>query len=258
MPTPFPGMDPYLEGPLWSSFHALFAPEIIRLLNPQLRPRYIALAQQYQQISSGEEIGIAQGRMYPDLGVVRTSAAPLEKSSAGVATQPLEMTLLMPFPVPHQYIEIRDQAQRALVTVIEFLSPANKKAPGRKKYQRKRQRILRSSAHLLEIDLLHLGRRIPVDGPLPATPYFVFLSRLQRRPTVQIWPIRLDEPLPRVPVPLAGADPDVTLDLQAAFTATFDLGGFEDLIDYRTPPPSALGTEEAAWLDRHLRNLKRR
>lgn len=251
-------MDPYLEGSLWTSFHALFVPEIIRLLNPQLRPRYLALAQKYQEISIGTEIGGAAKRMYPDVGVVETGAAALPQSSGSIAAAPVEVKLVMPFPVPHPYIEIRDLEDRELVTVIEFLSPTNKTGPGRKKYQRKRQRILQSSAHLIEIDLLHQGKRIPVEEPLPPFPYFVFLSRVEKRPTADVWNIRLDQALPSVLVPLTGTDPDVTLDLQQAFRAAYDLGGFEDLIDYAEAPPVALPAEEAQWLDGILRQIHKR
>ena len=30
MPAPFPGMDPYLEGSLWTTFHFAFGAEIVR------------------------------------------------------------------------------------------------------------------------------------------------------------------------------------------------------------------------------------
>src|SRR5579859_1493160 len=45
MPSPFPGMDPYLEGDLWTSFNAHFTVELARQLAPQLRPNYVGLAQ---------------------------------------------------------------------------------------------------------------------------------------------------------------------------------------------------------------------
>ena len=42
MPSPFPGMDPYLEGSPWMSFHSQLCAEIARQLTPKLRPRYLA------------------------------------------------------------------------------------------------------------------------------------------------------------------------------------------------------------------------
>jgi len=83
---------------------------------------------------------------------------------------------------------------------------------------------------------------------------YVFLSRWQRRPFTQVWPIALGEPLPTVPVPLLPPDPDVPLDLQAAVRACFDLVGYERLLDYSgPPPPPPLSDEDAAWVDERLR-----
>src|SRR5205823_2575020 len=69
--------------------------------------------------------------------------------------------------VPHVTIEIRDAANRQLVTAIEVLSPTNKRGDGRSEYLAKRQRLLLSTAHLMEIDLLHQGQRVPMQQPLP-------------------------------------------------------------------------------------------
>jgi hypothetical protein len=109
------------------------------------------------------------------------------------------------------------------------MSPANKRGQGRRKYLRKRQRLLQSSAHLMEIDLLRHGRRVPMVQPLPPGAYFVFLSRAERRPKTQIWPIQAGERLPKVTVPLQAGDQDVLLDLHEAYGAAYELGGFATL-----------------------------
>ena len=85
---------------------------------------------------------------------------------------------------------MRDQV---LVTAIELLSPANKRpgADGAEAYEKKRQELFASTAHLLELDLLRAGRRPQVARPLPEAPYFIFLSRMQRRPNIEIWPLSL-------------------------------------------------------------------
>jgi hypothetical protein len=64
-----------------------------------------------------------------------------------------------------------------------------------------------------------------------------------------VWPVALDQPLPPVPVPLLPDDADMLLDLQAAFTATYDLLGYDLIIDYRRPPEVALAPVDAAWAD---------
>jgi hypothetical protein len=155
--------------------------------------------------------------------------------------------------VPHVTIEIRDVAKRELVTAIEVLSPTNKRSEGYKEYLDKRARVLGSTAHLLEIDLLRKGQRVPLQQPLPPVSYFVFLSRANRRPLTEVWPIRLQERLPVVPVPLQAPDPDIQLDLQAAFDMAYDTFGYDLLVDYTRPPEVPLEGNDAAWAEDLLR-----
>ena len=142
----------------------------------------------------------------------------------------------MPTSIPHSWVEIRDKAGRKLVTMIEILSPTNKRGQGRKDYLEKRAKILGNSAHLLEIDLLRKGQRLPMAEPLPEGAYFVVLTRTNKRPQSDVWPIALDEPLPTVRVPLLEPDPDVPLDLQQAFATIYDLSRYDLAIDYTKPP----------------------
>ncbi|MBI4604656.1 MAG: DUF4058 family protein [Planctomycetes bacterium] len=205
MPSPFPGMDPYLEGSMGTSIHFAFSAEIVRQLAPKLLPRYLVL--------------------------------PNERLT----------------PVPHVTIEIRDAARRRLVTAIEVLSPTNKSAEGREEYLAKRRRILLSTAHLLEIDLLRHGHRVPMQHELPPSPYFIFLSRVEKRPLTDVWPIALDEPLPAVPVPLLAGDEDVTLHVQEAFAATYDLLGLKFAVDYSKPSERPLKGQAVRFAEQRLR-----
>ena len=143
--------------------------------------------------------------------------------------------------------------ERRLVTAIEVLSPTNKRRDGRDEYLQKRRRLLMSSAHLMEIDLLREGHRVPMRKPLPAAPYFVFVSRAERRPLTDVWPIALDQRLPVVPVPLLPGDKDVPLDLQSAFTAVYDGLGYDMAVDYARPPEVPLAAQHAAWAEQQLR-----
>lgn len=236
MPAPFPGMDPYLEGALWTTFHFSFGAELVRQLAPKLRPRYLALPV--------ERLVLAEPG---DMEIMST------QSQTGSLSASVQLATVIPQAVPHVSIEIRDVARRQLVTAIEILSPPNKRGEGRAEYLSKRRRILLSRAHLLELDLLRAGQRVPMQQPLPDAPYFVLLSRAERRPMTDVWPITLDQPLPLVPVPLLPDDADMLLDLQAAFTATYDLLGYDLIIDYRQPPAVALAPVDAAWADQQLR-----
>ncbi len=118
-------------------------------------------------------------------------------------------------------MEIRDTADRQLVTAIEILSSANKHGRNRTEYLERRQRFLMSTVHLVEIDLLRRGERVPMQRHLPSVPYFAFVGRANLRPLTQVWPITLRQPLPTIPIPLLAGDADVPLDLQQALTAVY-------------------------------------
>jgi len=253
VPSPFPGVDPYLEGSLWMSVHAQLASVFIRQLNPQLVPRYIALSSRRSVMEMPEDFEVSIGLAYPDVAVLKRGPANGGRGAVGTIVPPLRMETLMRTPVPHLSVEIRDVENRQLVTVIEVLSPTNKRGEGYDEYRDKRDRILRSSTHLIEIDLLRKGLRMPMRGALPSVPYFVFLSRAGLRPLTEVWPITLDQPLPEIPVPLLPDDADAKLDLQRALTIVYDECELRYMIDYCKSPEVPLSPEQEAWVDERLR-----
>jgi hypothetical protein len=260
MPSPFPGMDPYIESPaLWSDFHSDLASEIRAQLNRLIQPRYFARLTPYvtyEVVEVGEVHGVR-----PDVGVWHVHLQPGE-AHTGVATMapaPVESLVALEIPLRLHQVEIRGTAAQQLVTVIEILSPVNKR-PSHEAYldyQRKRRDFLRSQVHLLEIDLLRGGERPPLERPVPLAPYYVMLSRAERRPTVHVWPIQLTDRLPGLPVPLLEPDPDVPLDLGAAVASVYERGAYASQIDYAPPPPPpALSEAETNWLDTLLHHTR--
>lgn len=235
------------------SVHTQLTVEIARQLMPRLRPRYLALTTERFVMEEPESVAITTAAIYPDVAVTRTGRA-LPGGGVAIAEPPYRLTTPMAVPIPHVTVEIRDTASRQLVTAIEVLSPTNKRGEGRQEYLAKRQRILLRGAHLMEIDLLREGRRLPTLEPLPEMDYCVFLSRTEQRPAVEVWPIRLRSPLPQVPVPLLPGDEDVMLDLQAALTNVYDLAGYDLAADYGGPPEIPLNPEDAAWAVELLAN----
>ncbi len=255
MQPPFPGMDPYLEAPdLWPDVHASLAFAIRDQIQPRLSPRYTAALIPYIAF---EAIEIAPVRLaVPDVGILERDLPGPVGAATAIAPAPLTGIVAMEAPTRYQRIEIRAVGGDTLVTVIELLSPVNKRpgAEGADAYDRKRREILRSDAHLLEIDLLRPGRRPALTTPLPDAPYFIFLSRIERRPLVEIWPLSLREPLPVVPVPLRSPDADVPLALAEALHHAYTSARYDLRIDYRhAPPPPTLSPDDAAWLDAQLR-----
>ena len=147
-----------------------------------------------------------------------------------------------------------DVAERKLVAAIELLSPSNKRTGGgREEYIDRRDNFLSAGVHLIELDLLRRGTRLPMRDELPLAPYFAFVSRAENRPMAGVWPISLREALPTIPVPLLPGDADVALELQVALNQTYDAFGFDLELDYRKPPEVPLQAEDQAWADERLR-----
>ncbi len=254
MPSPFPGMDPYLEGSEWTSVHTELSSEIARQLAPLLRPKYVARTTRRFVSDAPEDVAILARGLYPDVGVYEAGRShTLRESIVAPEKPPLELATVIPENIPQVTIEIRDVARRELVTAIEVLSPTNKRGEGYSEYLDKRQRILRSKAHLLEIDLLRRGRRVPMQEPLPTASYFVFLSRAERRPVTEIWPIQLEERLPVIPVPLLKGDADVPLDLQRALNTVYDALNYDLSVDYTQLPEVPIEGDAAVWTTERLR-----
>ena len=252
MPSPFPGMDPYLEGSEWGTFHVEFSVEIRRQLSPKVRPKYHVLTMRRFITDVPEAIVVARRDVYPDAAVVKESPAVWQDD----VPAPVQIATVMPTEIPHYVVEIRTAESRELVTTIEVLSPANKRGQGYADFLEKRALILQSDVHLIEIDLLRQGRRVPMQEPLPEAPYYVFLSRAERRPILDVWPIQLTVRLPTVPVPLLTGDEDVWLDLQLAFDTVYDSVGYRDLLDYRRLAEIPLAGEAAEWAASFLRELR--
>lgn len=259
MPSPFPGMDPYLEEPsLWTDVHHEFISVMREMLNSQLVPKYFARVEQRIYISDERDPG--RRVIAPDLRVIQGSESgrkQLKEAEAGIATvEPLEVTTLIEEEIHEPHIQIIDHLQKTVVTVIEVLSPANKVrgSRGRDSYESKREQVIRSNSHFIEIDLLRAGEGFPPYEALPPHEYRVHLSRVGRGPKGTIWPIRLAQRLPPIPIPLRGDDPDTKIDLQAVLGSVYERGAYQMDIDYRSDPPSPQpAPTDMQWIDQLLR-----
>lgn len=260
MPNPFPGVDPYLEGPMWSTVHSSLIEQIAWQLSPQVRPKYRVMTNQRVVMTRPDPIELAPSpTRFPDVGVYESGRAGAGNDpDSEVLVAPLTFRALMPEAVTQTFLEIQTTDSQTLVTAIELLSPTNKRGDGLKDFRKKRQELLAGPEHYLEIDLLRIGERFPVLQVLPSVAYFVFLSRADRRPRTEVWPIAVEQPLPKVPVPLLRGDLDVTLDLQSAWNAIYEHYGYDDPANHVGLPVVPLSPEQQAWADECLQKASLR
>jgi hypothetical protein len=271
MPSPFPGMDPYLEAnAIWPGFHHKFASELSTELNSILPAPYYADLEMREEMGIIEDHG-AKSWIVPDVTVVRHPHLPREPDGGGTAVRTRTRREISNWielevhtdPIRHHFVEIRDSLRgHKLITLIEIVSPSNKRTgPDREAYKRKQGEVLESDASLIELDLLRGGRRIlpavDLDALIqnldPAPAYLALVNRAWRRERggigYQVFPFGLRELLPCIPVPLKREEEDVRLDLQLVFNRTYDTGPYRrGAVDYSAPPPPpALSDEDAAW-----------
>ena len=258
MPSPFPGMDPYLETPeLWPDVHHGLISAIQAALNPLLRPNYVARVELRVYVSDEDEPG--REAIIPDVrvqtGPKRKRGKGAKRGAAVAVVEPIIIPLLVDDEIEEARIEIRHRESNALVTVIEVLSPTNKirGSRGRASFMDKRQEILASDVHWVEIDLLRAGDPSVTRPPLRASDYRIMVSRAEDRFHGRYWPVSVRQPLPPFGVPLRKPDRDVPLDLNVVLAAAYDHGAYDLSIDYRKEPNPPLSPEDAAWMDELLR-----
>jgi hypothetical protein len=255
MPSPFPGMDPYLEDPaLWPDVHQALICQIQATLNEKLRPKYFARAELRVYVSDQDDPG--RESMIPDLRIERRkrSHRPTDPAAVATITKPVVYPAEIREEIEDVYLTIRDLS-KSLVAVIEVLSPTNKirGSEGRKAFLKKRRDVLASSAHWVEVDLLRAGERTPAEFPGEGTEYRVVVSHAKQRDRFRCRPVRLQDPFPVVGIPLKAPDPDTPLDLGAVFAAAYEVGAYDLSVNYRKPPRPPLPRSLAGWANQLLR-----
>ena len=203
MLSPFPGMNPYLEDPeLWPGVHGRLIVAIADFLSPQLRPKYfVAIEERIYQTTGDDRLLVG----IPDV-VIQNSQAAINPQMLNVAVaapvvQPKTVTVPMPETTKERYLEVRKVGTKEVVTVIEVLSPKNKRpGEGRNAYENKRQRVLGSSTHLVEIDLLRAGEPMLVFGDGTQNDYRILVSRGEKIvPNLIYMPLICKMQFPRFP-----------------------------------------------------------
>jgi hypothetical protein len=242
-------MNPYLEqDDVWQDFHDSFIPAVRDALSPQVSPQFVVKIEEHLFIhepSAAQRLRLGSA----DVSVAQSARrTPAPQTSQAVLTAPTRIVLPTVEFDKQPFLEIRDRQNRQLITVVELLSPSNKRSgPDREQYSIKRANLLRSTAHLIEIDLLRGGPRLPLLEA-PDSAYYVMVSRAEERPTAEMWPLGVRDRLPVVPIPLRPPWPAAQLDLQDVLHAVYDRAYYKDYIYEGTPQPP-LSAEDARWAE---------
>jgi hypothetical protein len=253
MPYPFPGMNPYLEQPaFWSSVHSRLIVAIADTVAPQILPNYYIEVETrtYSEDPSNELlIGIPDAVVLTQPSMARS----LPSRATAVQTRPQQVQLPIGLEVKDRYLEVRETETNAVVTVIELLSPKNKRAgKGRSAYEAKRDRILESMAHLVEIDLLRIADPMPLQNDL-SWDYRILVSRSEARPNADLYGFTLRERIPDFPLPLKQPEERVSIDLQSILQGVYDRAGYDYRIDYQQAvPPPTLSAADQIWVSEIL------
>jgi hypothetical protein len=253
-------MDPFLEGEEWEDFHTRFNTAISDFLSPRIEPRYFVRIERrvYVEHIVGDDTGLRRA----DVAVLadENEGPHFGKPSPAAATvvAPVECLLPMPEEKRETYVVVRERETREVVTIVETLSPGNKRpsSVGRNEYLAKREELLQSQAHFVELDLLRGGERLPMSSPMPRGDYYAIVSRCERRPRAELYPWTIRDPLPAIPVPLKKGDPDAQLELQAVFATVYDRARYHLSLDYSQPLSPSLNEADAAWLKELLATHK--
>lgn len=256
--SPFPGMDPYLEAPtIWPNVHTSLMNIFQEQLNPLLVPKYLAELETQvviDRLDDDEPLTFV-----PDVSLTTASAQTPTAAAATAIAEPVPIPMRVPMAVPTRLVSvyIRHRQNETLVAVLELLSPVNKRrGQGRTDYLEKRRTFLKTSVHLIEIDLLRAYPRMPFDEALPAADYFVMLAKAGERPNCSVWPISVRQPLPTIPIPLLPPDPPVALDLGQALRTAYQRARYDLRVHYDRPPTPPLTGDNATWAAERIREAQ--
>jgi hypothetical protein len=214
MPSPFPGMDPFLEEDrLWAAFQDAFASALSEVLQQKLREKY--------------RIGISE-RTYSNAhgGTQRESFVEVYGHEHG------------------RRLVLIDIASPANKTTQE----------GRAAYLTTRQRARMANVVTVDIDLLQRGTPTLnySRDKLPPFDYAVTVSDNSTPPRNAMYTSHVLKRLPRFTMPLGVNGATLVLDLQAVFEKAYELGGFATLIDYAVDPATSETEPRHSQIDQLL------
>jgi len=259
MPSPFPGMNPWLERPaLWPDVHDSLIMSLRGALAPLLRPKYFLSVQQRTVIAV---VPPDPHPIFPDLAVLELNKSSLmSEESLAAFVEPLIVEIPVQETITEDYLEVVEVASQQVVTIIEILSPSNKR-PGedRQAYISKREKIFRTPMNFVEIDLLRDWPPMPftfsqTNGHL--SHYRILVKRNVSVRHALLYPFSVRDPIPVFPLPLQPGDVEPPVRLGAALKGIYDEYGYDLCLDYNHPSEPPLNDADAQWAAEIVRAAK--
>jgi hypothetical protein len=259
MPSPFPGMDPYLES-RWQDVHTRIMVYAVDALSEQLPEGLVAWVEEGVSVDADE----FASQVSPDVNITGETTADGESGEVAIMAPPIAVEpLIVPVsePITERHIEILDRTSgQQVITAIEFLSPTNKiPGEGRERYLTKQREYLEAGVNLVEVDLVRAGQftlaiALSRLRPPEHTTSYVCVRRATRPWEAEVYPISLREPLREIRIPLRPSDQDVLLNLQELVGTCYDRGRYAAKLDYTAPPVPPLPPSDAEWADGLLKS----
>jgi hypothetical protein len=253
-------MDPYLE-PHWLDVHARLVTYAADLLNSKLPQDLVASTEERVAVEGSEEDHV----FAPDVRILEPPAdwrvLPEESEEGGAIAMPYRLIAQIE-PVTEHFIKIVEAGNERLISVIEFVSPTNKRGQGLVAFRDKRVELVDSGVNFVEIDLVRAGDWQALLRPHTTRKRASLYRATVRTPrdlgAVYLQPIRLQDKLPDIHIPLRRDDPKLMLELQPLLDRAYDNGRYARRIDYHRDPEPLLEAEDAVWADQMLRTAQRR
>lgn len=255
MNGPFPGIDPYLEAQhYWPGFHVKFLSYWQEAISDRLPSDYEALID--ERVKLLDEESETSYQIQPDVAVIQTPHRRQPAAGGAAVLDPDTIPTVIFDEDRENYLKILHRPDRKLVAVLELLSPANKEEPGRRDYMTRRNAILWQQVHLVELDFLTAGQRVPMQRPLPPGDCYAIVARWEQRPDCQVYAWTLRDRLPLLPIPLRAPDPDIVVNLAEVYATTFTRGRYARSIDYAAELKLPLHPEDRAWAEQQARAFR--
>ncbi len=260
MPSPFPGMDPWLESPdHFAGLHSQLVTYAVEQLQPQLLTRGYYVA-------PNERVWIEQSQrgILPDAAIVEHPPSVASQPTTVVDADRSVRVRRFKSDYRQPFLDIFDSQRHKLITSVEFISPTNKvKSLGRRLYRKKQREVQAAGVHLVEVDLLRHGRQVTLVPPdlaeqVKPWDYLICTWRSYEDEEFELYPVQLRERLPKIRIPLKPQDGEAGLNLQELLDRAYDAGPYRVSIDYSAAPAIGLTEADALWAEQLLAQSGRR